>query len=155
MQFTVDAMGHDPALRQPGSYPHLRRLDTVWADMDILQHVNNVAIARFFEEARASLHRAIREVLPHGFNGTVLASIHIDYLVEVGYPGPIELAIGIDRIGTTSFQQVGALFQNGTCAALCTATSVRVSPDRKQTVPLSHAERGALERFRIRPEQAQ
>jgi acyl-CoA thioester hydrolase len=140
---------HDPALKHPDAYPHVRRLDIVFADMDIQGHVNNVAIARFFEEARSSLHREIRAIVPDGFAGMVLASIQIDYLVEVTYPGVVDLAIGIAEIGSTSFQQTGALFQNGECAALSTAISVRVSRNGRRPVPITDAERHALEQFRL------
>jgi len=121
----------------------------MFSDVDVQGHVNNVAIARFFEEARSSLHRAMRDVVADGLSGMVLARVEIDYVRELAYPGVVDLAIGIGRIGTKSFQQAAALFRDGECAALSTATSVRVSPDRTHTVALTDAERAALEKFRI------
>jgi len=142
-------MRHDPLLLQPDTYPHVRRLDTMFGDMDVQGHVNNVAIARFFEEARSSLHRAIRDVVPDALSGMVLARVEIDYVRELSYPGVVDIAIGIRRIGTKSYQQAAALFRDGACAALSTATSVRVSPDRTHTVAITDAERATLEKFRI------
>ena len=49
--------------------------------------MNNVAIARFFEEARASSHRQFRAVWPDGFTSMVLARVEVDYPREVEYPG--------------------------------------------------------------------
>jgi acyl-CoA thioester hydrolase len=135
---------------RPETYPHVRRLDTVFGDMDVQGHINNVAIARLFEEGRSSLHRAIRDVVAGAFSGMVLARIEIDYVRELSYPGVVDIAIGISRIGTKSYQQAAALFRDDECAALSTATSVRVSPDRTHTVPITDAERAALEKFRIR-----
>src|SRR5882762_5025370 len=142
-------MRHDPLLMRPETYPHVRRLDTMFSDVDVLGHVNNVAIARLFEEARSSLHRVLRGVVPDALSGLVLARVEIDYVRELSYPGVVDIAIGISRIGTKSFQQAAALFRDGECAALSTATSVRVSPDRTHTVALTDAERAALEKFRI------
>ena len=142
-------MRHDPLLMRPESYPHVRRLDTMFGDLDVQGHVNNVAIARLFEEARSSLHRAIRDVVPDALSGMVLARVEIDYVRELSYPGVVDIAIGVSRIGTKSYQQTAALFRDAECAALSVTTSVRVSPDRQRTVALTDAERATLEKFRI------
>ena len=42
-------MKYDPRLLDKPNYPVVRVLETMFSDMDIHKHVNNVAIARFFE----------------------------------------------------------------------------------------------------------
>jgi acyl-CoA thioester hydrolase len=144
-------MRHDPHRLERSTYPHLRRFDTMFADMDVQWHVNNVAIARFFEEARASLHRAAWDLISGRSAPMVLARVEIDYLRTVAYPGTIEIGIGIHRVGNRSFEQAAALFQDGRCAALSMATSVCLSGDRSRPAEITDAERGALEHFLIRP----
>lgn len=140
-------MRYDPRLLDKASYPVVRVLETMFSDMDIQQHVNNVAIARFFEEGRAALHYAIKEHYPDEFTSIVLATFEVHYLREVSYPGPVEVAVGAGRFATSSFDNVAALFQDGQCAALSWATHSRRNADRTAGQPLSPREREALQKF--------
>jgi acyl-CoA thioester hydrolase len=140
----------DPLLLDRDSYPCVRVLETMFSDMDIQRHVNNVAIARFFEEARSALHYAIAEKYPDEFDSIVLAQLEVHYLREVSYPEPVLLAVGAGRIGMSSFQNVAALFQHGECAAVSWATQVRRTSDRRANQPLSETERQALTHFAVR-----
>jgi acyl-CoA thioester hydrolase len=140
-------MRHDPRLADRASYPHHVVLPTMFSDMDVQRHVNNVAIARFFEEGRYSLHRAIVAQVPDEFSSVILAGFQIAYLREVGYPGTVEVAVGTGRFGRSSYDYVAALFQDGECVALNWATHVRRTEDRTASQPLSELEREALQRF--------
>ena len=142
-------MKYDPRLLDISNYPVVKTLETMFSDMDIQRHVNNVAIARFFEEARSCLHYAIREKFPETFGSIVLASFEVHYLREVHYPGPVEIGAGAGRFGTSSFDNVTALFQNGECAAISWGTNVRRNGDRSASQPLSEREREALEKFTV------
>jgi acyl-CoA thioester hydrolase len=135
---------YDPRLLDKPNYPVVRVLETMFSDMDIHKHVNNVAIARFFEEGRAALQRAIRKQCPGEFAEVVLAGFEVHYLREVSYPGPVEVAIGTGRVGTSSFDSVAALFQNGECAALSWATDTRRNAGHTASQPLTGREREAL-----------
>jgi acyl-CoA thioester hydrolase len=130
-------------------YPHRRMLETIFADMDIQRHVNNVAILRFFEEGRSSLLRAVEEQCRGGFDSVVLARLEVFYLREVSYPGPVEVATGTGRVGTSSYDTVAALFQDGHCAALCWATDARRTADRTAKQPLDERERATLAQFAV------
>jgi acyl-CoA thioester hydrolase len=146
---TTAAPRYDPRLLEAHRYPHRRELETMFSDMDIQRHVNNVAILRFMEEGRSSLQRAMLEHCPGELSSLVLARFEVFYLREVSYPGPVEVAVGTGRIGTSSFETVGALYQGGQCAALSWATDIRRTADRTASVPLSELERGALEKFTV------
>jgi acyl-CoA thioester hydrolase len=140
---------YDPRLLNQPNYPVVRVLETMFSDMDIHKHVNNVAIARFFEEGRSALHYAIREQYPDEFDQIVLAAFEVHYLREVSYPGPVEVAVGTGRVGTSSFDNVAALFQNGQCAALSWATHTRRNAGRTAGQPLTAREREALTAFTV------
>ena len=143
-------MKYDPQLLSKPAYPVVRVLETMFSDMDIHQRVNNVAIARFFEEGRSALHRSVRKRCPGAFAEVVLAAFEVHYLREVSYPGPVEVAIGTGRVGTSSFDNVAALFQNGECAALSWATQIRRNAARTASQPLTMREREALGAFTVR-----
>jgi acyl-CoA thioester hydrolase len=140
---------YDPRLLEAHRYPHRRVLETMFSDMDIQRHVNNVAILRFFEEGRSSLRRAIEEQLRGDFGSVVLARFEVFYLREVSYPGPVEVAIGTGRIGISSYESVAALFQDGRCAALCWSTDAVRRTDVAAKRPLGDLERAALVQFEV------
>jgi acyl-CoA thioester hydrolase len=121
----------------------------MFSDMDIQRHVNNIAILRFFEEARSSMLLAVEEQCPGIYGSVVLARFEVFYLREVSYPGTVEVMIGTGRIRTSSYESVGALFQNGHCAALSWATDSRRSADRSAKQSLDDRERAALARFAV------
>ncbi|ABW15722.1 thioesterase superfamily protein [Parafrankia sp. EAN1pec] len=120
---------HDPARTQLANYPFVMTLQPRFGDMDSLGHVNNVAIAALFEEARVGMNRAmlgdshvapaLSRPLP-----VVAARVEIDYLGEVRYPGEYHVGVGVGRVGTSSVLQVCAMFDGETCVALCDAVLV-------------------------------
>jgi acyl-CoA thioester hydrolase len=140
---------YDPRLLEKSSYPVVRVLETMFSDMDVQRHVNNVAIARFFEEGRSALHYAIKEQYPGEFAQTVLATFEVHYLREVSYPGPVEVAVGAAGFGISSFRNVSAMFQDGRCVAVSWATHARRNADRTASQSLSAREREALATFAV------
>ena len=138
----------DPS-RALADYPVTQSLSLRYGDMDIQRHINNVSIARYFEESRRGLHRAVRADAHDAFSSLVLAHVDIDFLLEVEYPGDVTLASGIGRIGDSSFEQLGALFQEGTCKAVSRGISVRRNLDRTGSQALNDQERRALTAFRV------
>lgn len=87
------------------NYPFSIEIPTRFGDIDTLRHINNVAIAQLFEEARVrfGLHSQNKPFGKMGeFGRLVTVSSVINYLGEVFYPDPVTLAVGVDHIGTTS-----------------------------------------------------
>jgi acyl-CoA thioester hydrolase len=108
------------------SYPWISRVTVKRTDLEPSGLVSTVALATFLEEGRYQIRSAIDH--PHardrpvGFVGFVLARIAVDLLTPAHYPGAIDIAIGVGRVGRTSFDYVAALFQDGRCVALSDAT---------------------------------
>jgi acyl-CoA thioester hydrolase len=116
--------------------------------MDAIGHVNNVAIARFFEEGRATLNRMIDGLLPAGApRRMVLVHVEIDYLAEVVYPGEVRLGIGVHRIGRTSIAHRAGLFQNGKPVAVSRSVDVHTVAGRSGAVPLCEEHRAAARKM--------
>ncbi|WP_375482562.1 acyl-CoA thioesterase [uncultured Jatrophihabitans sp.] len=147
-------MRSEPRFRSIASYPVVRVLETLFSDMDIQRHVNNVAITRYFEEARSALRRAVAQAYPGQLASVVLASVEVHYLREVSYPGPVQVGIGTGRLGTTSWQSLAGLFQDGECVALSRATDIRRTADRTAGQRLTEQERAALAGFAVGGEAA-
>lgn len=113
----------DPARLDPAIYPHAIDISTRFGDMDANRHLNNVAYARFFEEARVRFNADLLngpdgERLPElGQQRIMVAAVQIAYLHEGRYGPPVRIGIGVSRIGNSSFHMGAAAFQEGRCIA--------------------------------------
>jgi acyl-CoA thioester hydrolase len=134
----------DDSMRQlTSTYPLRYTQRLLYSDMDALRHLNNGAIARFFEEGRAAANLRIfggRDELRTGHpQTTVLARLVIEFLKEGRYPGQVEVCSGIASLGTTSIVHAHAAFQDGACLAVAEAVMVKSVEGR--ATPLSERER--------------
>ncbi|MEQ1755550.1 MAG: acyl-CoA thioesterase [Micropepsaceae bacterium] len=106
------------------TYPYFRRVIARFSDMDTEGHLNNVALASFYEDGRVSFLR--------GLTGNdkafrfVIASISISYLAEAHYPGEYEVGLGVSRFGTKSFDIGCGLFIGDKCVGVCDTTQVTI-----------------------------
>ena len=90
----------------PQEFPYYEDIKVRYADLDTLQHVNNVSILEYVETARTGYYRAsgiwdgtIRE----GF-GMVVASVKIDYLVSIQYDDPVRVGIKVGHLCSKSLR---------------------------------------------------
>lgn len=113
------------------TYPTHYTARTFFSDMDVLKHINNVAMARFFEEGRVSLDFTLMsadiEQNSSSSANAMLASLTIEYIAQAYYPGELEVRSGVGKIGRTSVGISQAAFQNGKCVALSDAILVKLS----------------------------
>ena len=71
-----------------------------------------------------------------------MATITIEFLREGRYPGSVEVASAVLRVGGSSYVLAQAAFQDGACVALADCVIVKASRDGP--VPLTEAERALL-----------
>jgi acyl-CoA thioester hydrolase len=137
----------DPRRLEPEAYPLRFATRVMFGDVDAYRHGNNVAIARFVEEGRVELmgraFGARHMLAPPPDRMVLLASLHIDYLAQLSYPGTVMVASAVGRIGTSSYDIVHGLFSGGGCVAL--ADTVMVKTDGRRSAALAPDERAALE----------
>jgi acyl-CoA thioester hydrolase len=126
----------------------LLEAQTRFADMDVNGHLNNVAIARFFEEGRVRFNWASREALGGTRLHFMVAHVAIDYVAEGHYPAPVTICYGALGAGNSSFRIGMALFQQGRCIAVSDAVLVHLGGDGKPA-PLPAALRERLEAHRL------
>lgn len=130
----------DPQRLVRDAYPRHLVLSTRVSDMDGYGHLNAIRIGHYYEDARARFHN---EVFPRDERlRTVVAQLSIRYLGEGFWPGDVEIATGILRLGRSSFEMGQALFARGRCIGLCDTVIVH-SPEGK-AVPLTPSYRRAI-----------
>jgi acyl-CoA thioester hydrolase len=144
----VSRLAEQAARLDAGRYPARFGYRTLYSDIDPNRHLNNGAFGRLFQEGRADLlHRVF------GVSGTgipsrpalLLATITMEFLREGRYPGSVEVATAVTRVGQSSFGLAQAAFQDGACVALADCVMVKATRGPGSgPVPLSEAEREVL-----------
>ena len=132
------------------SYPINLTVNTRFQDLDPNGHLNNVAFAALFENGRVRLNLGLRNWRDRPADErTMVVAVTINYLGEGHYPDDVIVASGIGKIGSSSWEIVQALFQNGRCIATCDS----VIAARKGEGPHPHSEemRLALSKIQAKP----
>ena len=134
------------------SFRHWSPVTIRFGDQDSLAHVNNVALAQYFEVARtAYVYDVIRAAGAEGRIEFVLARLVIDYMRELHYPGAVEVGARLTRLGAKSLTTGYGIFLGEECIA--TSEAVNVFYDmgtRRSTLPPDDV-RAVLERELERP----
>ncbi|MGH3152174.1 MAG: acyl-CoA thioesterase [Streptosporangiaceae bacterium] len=130
-----------------GNYPLRFGYRSLFSDMDANRHLNNGTLGRLLEEGRADLHHSVFKRpagagTPSG-STLLLVTITIEFLREGRYPGSVEVATGVTRVGTSSFGLAQAAFQDGACIAV--ANCVMVNAANGLPAPLTETQRERLE----------
>ncbi|MBP9712739.1 MAG: acyl-CoA thioesterase [Sterolibacterium sp.] len=128
----------DPRLRDVTRYPFAMTIAPRFADMDILRHLNHLALAEFHEEARTRFFMTLlgEDFLFRKREYRLLpVCTTYDYLHEAHYPQLLEACAGVAHIGHTSFTVAMALFQSGRCVCLSNAVTVHVTVDGASPLP--------------------
>ncbi len=131
------------------NYPFGHMAETRFADLDMLGHINNVAMAGLFEHGRGMFNHAIEVERRAPGQRWLIVKVEINYLAESFFPAPVEIASGISPIGTSSWDIASAAFQNGKCVATCITTIVLSG--KGGSTPITNDLRGEFERLRVKP----
>ncbi|WP_457310063.1 acyl-CoA thioesterase [Sphingomonas sp. UYAg733] len=139
----------EPWRLDPASYPHSEAIQTRFQDLDVLGHINNVAMAALFESGRVRFNKAMDLSGWHGHRWLV-AKVEINYLAEGHFPGDVEIATGVGEIGTRSWHLLSVAFQNGEPIATCDTVIVMSGGVDATALPVDF--RAGLEAHRVRHE---
>lgn len=128
------------------SYPIRETVQTRYQDLDAMGHINNVAFAAMFENARVRFNWALgRMNRDDGFRA-VVAMNAINYLAEGGYPADVEIATGVGHVGNRSWEVLAVMHQDGRAIATSDTVIVMTHP-AEGGIPVDF--RAALEAKRI------
>ncbi len=116
----------------------LKTFDKVrYADTDRQGHVNNTTFAAFLETGRVEvLYNSDLPLLSEG-SSFVIASLKLDFLKEITWPGQVDIGTGITKIGNSSIKMDQQLFQNEACVASAETVVVQVDEMSGRSSPLT------------------
>jgi acyl-CoA thioester hydrolase len=133
-----------PERTQLAGYPYVSPVIARYADVDPFWHLNNVAIATYFEDARITFVARLLQLvrLTGGDSRVLLARLAIDYLREGRWPGQLQVGAAVTSVGRTSVTIGLGLFQDDHCIAVSDAVLVRLGD--AGPAPWRDEERAAL-----------
>ena len=125
-------------------YPHRVEVQTRFADIDPLWHLNNVRLIELYQEGRSSFNLAIwRELnLDAQQHHVLVARQSVDYLREVEWPGSVTTGVGVAHLGNKSYTVGVGMFQHGKCVGV--SDTVLVYATEAGSAPLPDRMRVAL-----------
>ncbi len=115
-----------------------------YADTDRQGHVNNANFATFLETGRVEvLYNPEFPILAEGAS-FVIASLNLEFLDEITWPGIVDIGTGIMKIGNSSISIAQKLFQHERCVAEAQTVVVQVEDGSGRGAPLTDSARETL-----------
>lgn len=133
----------------PENFP-LRIVETLrYSDTDRQGHVNNAVFSTLLESGRVNILYDQREPLAADGCAFVIARLEIDFLAELNWPGVVDVATAVARIGRSSLEIRQALFQNNECAAVSRSVIVQMNETTRRSQDLDEKARVSLQRWLV------
>ena len=143
-----------PVRTSRADYAVFRTVPTRWMDNDVYGHVNNVSYYSFFDTA-------VNAYLIEGGALDLEASPVVSLVVETGcayfesvsFPEPVEVGLGVSRLGGSSVRYRIGVFRRGGAQAAAQGHFVHVTVDRqtRRPVPLPETLRTLLQGLLVEP----
>ena len=132
------------------AYRHFHRITTRWMDNDMYGHVNNVAYLSWFDTVVNDYLVNAKVLQPR--DGQVVGFVvetQCRFFSPLAFPQPIDAALRVATIGTSSVRYEIGIFAEGANVASAQGHFVHVYVDRATTKPVSvpTALRTALQRI--------
>ena len=115
-----------------------------YSDTDRQGHVNNAVFVTFLETGRVNIiYNPDFPILAEGAS-FVIASLQLNFLREIHWPGQVDIGTGISKVGNTSIRLVQHIYQNEQCVATSESVIVQVSDETGSSLALTAEARGTL-----------
>ena len=138
----------DPVWLDPELYPESQTVQPRFQDLDPLNHINNVAMAAMFENARVRFNHPMREHFQTDTVRTMVAGQTLNYVAEAHMRPDLTFHIGVGHLGRSSWVVQSCAYQGETPVLLAQATLVTTSGGK--ACPIPEGLRAMLEQRRMR-----
>ncbi len=116
-----------------------------YSDQDSMGHVNNCAYAAYVEAGRTMFLGGLLDHALHSSIDFILASVKIDYLKEIYYPGSVNIGTRILKLGTKSMTLGTGMFLDGEAVAIAESVNLFFDMRIRKTIPIPDDIRAQLE----------
>lgn len=124
-------------LTNPENFPYWTNEIIRFADLDRLNHVNNVKFATYSESGRVAFLEEVEPGCTAGSGvGWVIAKLTVNFLAAAYYPGSVKIGTVVRRIGNSSLVLEQGLFSNDKCFATCENVLVWADTKNEKSLPL-------------------
>lgn len=130
----------DPALLDPERFPFHCAIETRFGDVDVNQHINNVALAGLLEEGRVRFHRKSGYHAAIEGMTSMVASISVEFLGQSYFPDPLDMHVAVARLGNTSYTLHQLVTQQGRTVAYAQAVMVCMKGEGPAELPATFRE---------------
>lgn len=115
-----------------------------YSDTDQQGHVNNAKFLSFLETGRVEIVYCQDCPILSEDCSFVIASVQLDFLNELCWPGQVGIGTGILKIGNSSIHMYQQLVQDGQLVAEAKSVLVQVHNTSKKSYPLSEKSKEIL-----------
>lgn len=134
-------------LSDPEQYKFWQEDHVRFGDLDVIGHVNNLAMGSYFENARVALLRKVFPNWPNGETLFVLVQTRFDYFYELNYPAQLRIGTRLLSFGRSSMRLGAALFHDKELVAQSTTVSVLINQETRKPVTVPDALRQEIIRL--------
>ncbi|MBP7253880.1 MAG: acyl-CoA thioesterase [Alphaproteobacteria bacterium] len=121
-------------LSDPAQYKFWQEDHVRFGDLDVIGHVNNLAMGSYFENARVALLRKVFPNWPNGETLFVLVQTRFDYFYELNYPAQLRIGTRLLSFGRSSMRLGAALYHDTELVAQSTTVSVLINQETRKPV---------------------
>ncbi len=121
-------------LSDPAQYKFWQEDHVRFGDLDVIGHVNNLAMGSYFENARVALLRKVFPNWPNGETLFVLVQTRFDYFYELNYPAQLRIGTRLLSFGRSSMRLGAALYHDKELVAQSTTVSALINQETRKPV---------------------
>jgi len=135
----------------PTAFVFSHRVEVRFRDCDAMGHVNHAVYLTYLEQCRFAYWRHLTGAQAGPAARIIIARVECDYRAPAFFGEQLEVRVGVEQIGRSSFTLVYEIVNVATGRRLADARTVLVSYDYSagHSVPLPPESRELLERARV------
>lgn len=132
-------------------YPFVCPVEVRWRDLDPFGHVNNAVFVSYLEHARVEAWQLWKKRGRTSVTHFLVARIEIDFKSPIELGEKVEVGLGVERIGRSSFAYRYRVEAGGRVAAEAMSVQVCFDPKSQAPIPVPDDLREALESLALEP----
>lgn len=123
--------------RSKSSYPSFTSVTLRFGDTDRMGHINNAVYSTLFEAGRFSFFEQGFECAYATERTFTLAKVLINFLIEMYFPGTVEVGSKILAVGSSSVTLGQAVFKEEECCAVSESVLVLIDMKNRRSTKMT------------------